>query len=141
LTSITERIRAQFDNLNIVYRVQFEAEFRAYQEIWLAAHNVFRENVILNSLQGVASRTKEQFDKFQVAQRTFSDTLVGCRPFIPEDVWRAFYDFEDVMIDDKMRQLTPIPNEELHPHREKTRLAFERCGEQVRKRLAGLLAV
>src|SRR5438270_1525962 len=58
LTEIAERIRAQFDKVNVVHRVQFEAEFRAYQSIWLGAHNVFKEFIRLNSLQHLGSRTK-----------------------------------------------------------------------------------
>ena len=38
-TEIAERIRSQFAQANVVHRVQFEAEFQAYQALWSAAHD------------------------------------------------------------------------------------------------------
>jgi hypothetical protein len=34
LTDIVEGVRAQFERANLVHRVQFEAEFRACQDVW-----------------------------------------------------------------------------------------------------------
>src|SRR4051812_41006520 len=65
LTDITERIRNQFDKVGLVHRIQFEAEFRAYQDIWRLGQNAFKENVRLNLLVVKGSRTQEQFSIFE----------------------------------------------------------------------------
>jgi hypothetical protein len=45
LTNIVEGVRAQFERVNLVHRVQFEAEFRACQDVWREANNAHREFV------------------------------------------------------------------------------------------------
>ena len=45
LTDIVEGVRAQFERANLVHRVQFEAEFRACQDVWREANNTHREFV------------------------------------------------------------------------------------------------
>src|SRR5947199_8883829 len=47
LTDIVEGVRAQFERANVVHRVQFEAEFRACQDVWREGDNTHREFVRL----------------------------------------------------------------------------------------------
>ena len=140
LTEITERIRAQFDRTNVVHRVQFEAEFRAYQETWLAAHNVFREFIRLNPMTG--PRTQPRFEEFGKAQLSFTDILVSHQPFISESVSQRFNAFEDLMIDEKERGVllaAPIPN--LAQYRQRAGQALEQCQAAIKERLSGLLVI
>jgi hypothetical protein len=142
LTEIVERIRAQFDRINVVYRIQFEAEFKAYQEMSRTAHDVFREFIRLNpAMESVGSRTNEQLKKLGDAQLAFTDALEGCKPFVPDQVWKVFYDFEGLIINEKSRGLTEMPNETRSQNRRAVELAFEQCAAEIKKRLSELLVV
>jgi hypothetical protein len=56
LTDIVERVRTQFERANLVHRVQFEAEFRACQDVWREANNTHREFVRLFPFHSVNLR-------------------------------------------------------------------------------------
>ena len=81
----------------LVHRVQFEAEFRASQDVWRVAHETFREFVRLFPLS-VGVPEEGQRAKFVDAQLALANTLEGCRPFVSPVVYKACYDFEDLMI-------------------------------------------
>jgi len=56
LTDIVERVRTQFERANLVHKVQFEAEFKACQDVWREANNTHREFVRLFPLLSVNLR-------------------------------------------------------------------------------------
>ena len=142
LTDIVERVRAQFGKASLIHRVQFEAEFRCYQDLWKSANEVHKTFVILNSLLITNSRSQVNFDKFTTAQLAYADVMEGSRPFVPDAVWKAFRGFEDLMIRDKTHGLfNVIAKESLDSYRKESRLSLEQCGEEIRKRLADLLIV
>jgi hypothetical protein len=69
LTKLTENVRSQFQRLTLVHRVQFEAEFRHYESVWRAAHNVHQSFVRLHPKDlavemGVPKPTQQTFDEF-----------------------------------------------------------------------------
>jgi hypothetical protein len=137
LTHIVEHVRAQFERANVVHRVQFEAEFRASQDLWHVTHNMFREFVRLFPLSAGAP-AEGQRKKFIDAQLAFANTLEECKPFVSLVVWKAFYDFEDLMIPWKDAE---IPLVDRNKYREEARLGFERCAAEIRKRFSELLVM
>jgi hypothetical protein len=76
--------------------------------------------------------------KFVDAQLALANTLEGCRPFVSPVVYKAFYDFEDLMISWKDDE---IPFVERRQYREEAWLSFERCAAEIRKRFSELLVV
>ena len=72
LTDIVEGVRAQFERANLVHRVQFEAEFRACQDVWREANNTHREFVRLYPV-AFGKPTPFQRGKFINAQQAFPD--------------------------------------------------------------------
>ena len=142
LTRIAGSINSKFDRLNVVHRVQFEAEFRHFQDVWLAAHKASMYFVRLYPvMDGLRTVTKEHFDEFVAACFSFAQALDASKPFISGDVWKAFYDFEDLMIDAKTRDFTATSSVDVQRHREEARLAFDRCAAAIQKRLSDTLVV
>jgi hypothetical protein len=137
LTKIVEGVRSQFERVNLVHRVQFEAEFRACQDLWRVTHETFREFIRLFPLSAGAPG-EGQRTKFVDAQLAFTNTLEECKPFVSLVVWKAFYDFEDLMIPWKDAD---IPLVERNKYREEARLSFERCATEIRKRFSELIVV
>jgi len=138
LTDIVERVRTQFDRANLVHRVQFEAEFRACQDVWHAANNTHREFVRLFPLV-FGKPTPLQRGQFTNAQQAFSDALDAGKPFMNETVWKAFSEFENSMI--VWKDVETIPKESTKEAREEARLGLERCAEEIKKRFSELLVV
>jgi len=138
LTDIVERVRAQFERANLVHRVQFEAEFRACQDVWRDAHNTHREFVRLFSI-AFGKPTPLQRGEFIKAQVAFTDALEAGKPFMNQAVWNAFSKFEDSVI--VWKDVEMIPKESIKESREEARLGLERCAEEIRKRFSELLVV
>jgi hypothetical protein len=136
LTDIVERVRTQFDRANLVHRVQFEAEFRACQDVWREANNTHREFVRLFPL-AMGKPTPWQRGQFTSAQQAFADALDAGKPFMNQTVWKAFSEFENSMI--VWKDVETIPKESTKEAREETRLALERCAEEITKRFSKLL--
>jgi hypothetical protein len=136
LTDIVERVRTQFERANLVHRVQFEAEFRACQDVWREANNTHREFVRLFPLL-FGKPTPLQRGTFISAQRAFADALEAGKPFMNQTVWNAFFEFENSMI--VWKNVEMIPKESTKESREEARLALERCAEEIRKRFSELL--
>ena len=97
LTDIVEGVRARFERANLVHRVQFEAEFRACQDVWRQANNTHQEFVRLFPLL-FGKPTPLQRGKFTNAQLAFSEALDAGKPFMNETVLKAFFEFENSMI-------------------------------------------
>src|SRR4029077_5059240 len=76
LTDIVEGVRAQFERANLVHRVQFEAEFRACQNVWREANNTHREFVRLFPV-AFGKPTPFQRGEFISAQLAFADAFGG----------------------------------------------------------------
>jgi hypothetical protein len=138
LTNIVERVRTQFERANLVHRVQFEAEFRACQDVWREANNTHQEFVRLFPLL-FAKPTPLQRGKFISAQLAFSEALEAGKPFMNQTVWKAFFEFENSMI--VWKDVEMIPKESTKESREEARLGLERCAEEIRKRFSELLVV
>jgi hypothetical protein len=138
LTDIVERVRAQFERANLVHRVQFEAEFRACQDVWREATNTHQEFVRLFPLL-FAKATPLQRGRFISAQLAFSEALEVGKPFMNQTVWKAFFEFENSMI--VWKDVEVIPKESANESREEARLSLERCVEEIRKRFSELLVL
>jgi hypothetical protein len=138
LTDIVEGVRAQFERANLVHRVQFEAEFRACQDVWREANNTHQEFVRLFSLL-FDKPTPLQRGKFMSAQLAFSQALEAEKPFMNQAVWKAFLEFESSMI--VWKDVEMIPKESIKESREEARLNLERCAEEIRKRFSQLLVM
>jgi hypothetical protein len=138
LTDIVEGVRAQFERANMVHRVQFEAEFRACQDVWREANNTHQEFVRLFSLL-FDKPTPLQRGKFISAQLAFSQALEAEKPFMNQAVWKAFLEFESSMI--VWKDVEMIPKESIKESREEARLNLERCAEEIRKRFSQLLVM
>jgi hypothetical protein len=136
LTDIVERVRTQFERANLVHRVQFEAEFRACQDVWREANNTHREFVRLYPV-GFGKPTPLQRGKFINAQQAFADALEAGKPFMNQTVWKAFFEFENSII--VWKDVEMIPKESINESREEARLGLERCAEEIRKRFSELL--
>jgi hypothetical protein len=136
LTDIIEGVRAQFERANLVHRVQFEAEFRACQDVWREANNTHREFVRLYPV-GFGKPTPLQRGKFINAQQAFADALEAGKPFMNQTVWKAFFEFENSII--AWKDVEMIPKESIKESREEARLGLERCAEEIRKRFSELL--
>jgi hypothetical protein len=137
LTDIVERVRAQFERANLVHRVQFEAEFRSCQDVWRVAHDTHREFVRLFPL-AVGVPEEGQRAKFVDAQLALANTVEQCRPFVSPVVYKAFYDFEGIMIPWKDDE---IPFVERNKYRKEARLSLERCAAEISKRFSELIVV
>jgi len=135
LTRIVEGVRSQFERVNLVQRVQFEAEFRACQDIWCDAQNAHKEFIRLFPMSDAAPAGEQQ-TKFLNAQLAFADTLERCKPFVNDALWQAFLDFENSII---MWKFGDMPKESLKESREAARLSLERCVAEIRKRFSELL--
>ncbi len=138
LTDIVERVRTQFERANLVHKVQFEAEFRACQDVWREANNTHREFVRLFPLL-FGKPTPFQRGEFISAQLAFADALEAGKPFMNQTVWKAFFEFENSMI--VWKDVEMIPKESTKESREEARLSLERCAEEIRKRFSELLVV
>jgi hypothetical protein len=136
LTDIVEGVRAQFERANLVHRVQFEAEFRACQDVWREANNTHREFVRLYPV-AFGKPTPLQRGKFINAQQAFADALEAGKPFMNQTVWKAFFEFENSII--VWKDVEMIPKESIKESREEARLGLERCAEEIRKRFSELL--
>ena len=137
LTKIVEGVRSQFERVNLVHRVQFEAEFRVCQDVWRIAHDTHREFVRLFPI-AVGPPEEGQREKFVNAQLAFTNALEGCKPFVNPEVSKAFYNFDGLMIQWKDAE---IPMVERSEHRTEARLSLERCAAEIRKRFSELLVV
>ena len=138
LTDIVERVRTQFERANLVHRVQFEAEFRACQDVWRQANNTHREFVRLFPI-AFGKPTPLQRGTFISAQLAFADALEAGKPFMNQAVWKAFFEFENSMI--VWKDVEMITKESTKESREEARLALEHCAEEIRKRFSELLVV
>jgi len=138
LTNIVEGVRAQFERANLVHRVQFEAEFRACQDVWREANNTHREFVRLFPLL-FGKPTPLQRGNFISAQLAFAEALDAGKPFMNQTVWKAFFEFENSMI--VWKDVEMIPKESTKESREEARLGLDRCAEEIRKRFSELVVM
>jgi hypothetical protein len=138
LTDVVEGVRAQFERANLVHRVQFEAEFKACQDVWREANNTHQEFVRLFPLL-FGKPTPLQRGKFISAQQAFSDALEAGKPFMNQTVWKAFFQFENSIV--VWKDVEMLPKESVKDSREEARLGLERCAEAIRKRFSELLVV
>jgi hypothetical protein len=138
LADIVEGVRAQFERANLVHRVQFEAEFKACQDVWREANNTHREFVRLFPV-AFGKPTPFQRGEFISAQLAFADALEAWKPFMNQTVWKAFFEFENSII--VWKDVEMIPKESTKESREEARLSLERCAEEIRKRFSELLVV
>jgi len=110
LTDIVEGVRAQFERANLVHRVQFEAEFRACQDVWREANNTHREFIRLYPI-AFGKSTPFQRGEFINAQQAFADALEAGKPFMNQTVWKAFFEFENSII--MWKDVEMIPKESI----------------------------
>lgn len=143
LSEITERIRIQFENVHVVHRVQFEAEFRHYGEVWLAAHKAHKQFVCLHPRGGLAllpELLQQEQEQFEKELFVFTDALNTSKPFIPQAVAQVFEEFENVMVYEKANNaFFKKPITDLQEYRAKAQAALDRCEEAIRQRLSALL--
>lgn len=143
LTDIVERVRSRFEKANLVHRIQFEAEFRHYERIWKASHVAFKAHVKLYPVAGepIPKPTQKEFDAFIRAQLDFAEAMDDCKPFIPDELWKVFYDFDTELIEAKVQGLTGTQRADVRKYRTEVRMAFEKCAARIAKRLSDLLVV
>jgi len=141
LTEIAESIRAQFNRLNVVHRVQFEAEFKAYQALWSAAHDAVVAFIRWQSL--TFETTTAEVIAFGEAQLAFANALKRNEPFIPEIVLREFKGLDELFVDVKIDYQSGLPT--LPPAKSKGRTAIEeaehRCVTAIKQRLSEILII
>jgi hypothetical protein len=137
LTNIVERVRTQFERANLVHKVQFEAEFRACQDLWRDAQNAHKKFVRLFPTWG-AGPEADQRTKFVNAQLAFADTLDGSRAFVNDAIWEAFLEFENSIIFWKHDEM---PKENVKESRDAARLSLDHCAAEIKKRFSQLLVV
>src|SRR5438046_2712739 len=111
--------------------------FESCQDVWREANNTHREFVRLFSLV-FGKPTPLQRGTFISAQLAFADALEAGKPFMNQAVWKAFFEFENLMI---VWKDVEIPKESTKESREEARLGLERCAEEIRKRFSELLVV
>ena len=138
LTEIVQGVRSQFERVNLVQRIQFEAEFRTCQDVWREANNTHQEFVRLFPLL-FGKPTPLQRGKFISAQLAFSEALEAGKPFMNQTVWKAFFEFENSIV--VWKDVEMLPKESTKESREEARLGLERCAEEIRKRFSELLVV
>ena len=141
LTEIAERIRSQFSQANTVHKVQFEAEFQAYQALWSAAHDAFVAHLRWQSLTFQTGEV--EFQAFAAAHIPFADCVVRFEPFIPESVWREFKALDEVFVDAKMDHSPGVPDmpSTKTAQREAIGQAKQKCAAAIKTRLSEVLVV
>jgi methionyl-tRNA synthetase len=141
LTEIAERIRSHFSQANTVHKVQFEAEFQAYQALWSAAHSAVVAHIRWYSL--TSQTTNADFEKFCVAQLAFADSAVRFEPFIPESVSTEFKALGELFTDAKIDNSSGIPKtpDAKMAERDAIRQAAQKCAAAIKTRLSEVLVV
>jgi hypothetical protein len=141
LTDIVERVRLQFSHVSTVHKVQFEAEFQAYQALRSAGHSVHVSYIRWRSL--TFESPPDAINDFGKKQMAFAEAVVCHEPFVPEFVWSKFKVLDelyvDVKIDARMGDLR-IPAD----HREERKAILEaeqQIVEAIKQRLASVLVV
>ncbi len=141
IREITERIRSQFDRGNVVHQVQFEVEFKAYQDIYLAAHHARAAHIKWRSVTFETGQL--QLKEFSDAQLKFVHLLEGCAPFIPLHIVAAFRRLDELFIDAKMEESLKVPpsTEVMRADRKAIDEAAQACAVQIRERLQTLVTL
>lgn len=141
IREITERIRSQFDRGNVVHQVQFEAEFKSYQEIYLAAHHAVVAHIKWRSV--TFDTGQKQLGDFSDAQLAFVHLLEGCSPFIPEHILTAFRKLDELFINAKMNDALKDHKsiEAMKADRKAIDEAAQACAVQIRERLQSLVTL
>ena len=142
LTTIVEGVKSRFERANVIHNLKLQKEFTACVNTWkeaCLAHKQFcRFHLVAqkDSKELAERALSKQVLLFKEAQVKFTDTLKENQPFILEDVWKAFEDFESELIawKDSSKQL-PTPLEA--QAREKARHALDECNRRIRNRFAG----
>jgi hypothetical protein len=141
LTDIVERVRLQFSQVNTVHRVQFEAEFQAYQALQVAAHSAYVAYVRCRSLSNdPADGTLEEF---VTAHLAFTESIVCHEPFIPDSVCSKFKALDELLLDVRMDVQLKAPKMPADRREERTaiREARQQSVEAIKQRLASVLVI
>ena len=141
LTEKVERIRSQFSQVNTVHKVQFEVEFKSYQDLWTAAHVAEVSHIRCRSI--IMDSPDEAKLEFGSSQLAFSQMLIRCEPFVPHSAWLTFKAFDDLLIDAKI-DLINDPTKtsaDLLADRKAMRSAACLCVESIKSRLSEVLVV
>jgi hypothetical protein len=141
LTRIAASINSKFDRSNVVHRVQFEAEFQAYQALWSTAHDAVVAHIRWQSLTFQA--TDATITAFGEAQLAFANSVKRYEPFVPEAVFREFKALDELFVDAKIDQQleplkAPIAKREA---RKAIDEAAQRCIAAIKQRLSETLVV
>jgi hypothetical protein len=141
LTEIAERIRSQFSQVNTVHRVQFEAEFQAYQALWSAAHDTVVAHIRWQSI--AFETTTEKLEAFAIAHVAFANAVKRFEPFIPESVCKEFMALDELFVDAKMD--VSLEGPKTPPAKSAARKAIDqaaqRCVAAIRTRLSEVLVI
>lgn len=91
----TERLRTELGKTIHVHRVQFEAEFSAYKDIWRTLIEVKKAVLSLRPVMDFhrpdetdEQRMQQRLSRFAGSYDQFLVTIEGSRPFYPEQVWK-----------------------------------------------------
>lgn len=141
LTSQVELIRSQFFQVNTVHKVQFEAEFQAYQTLWASGHEAEVAHIRCRSL--IVDSADDAKLEFGISQLAYSQMLIRYEPFIPNAVWLSFKALDELFIDAKIDLIhgTPKTPEELFADRRSMREAACVCVEAIKMRLSEVMVV
>jgi len=115
LTNLVEKVKAQFERLNAIHRVQFEAAF--------AQPNI------------------ENYTLFIETHAKFLDALEESRPFVPPSIIDTFSVFDDLMVDAKARVTSLSTIEDTKRYRLAASDALRKSADAIRTRLSKLLVL
>lgn len=141
LTDIVERVRLQFSQVSTVHKIQFEAEFQAYQALQISAHTVYVTYVRCRSLSNDPADGTLQ--EFVAAHLAFTESIVCHEPFIPDSVLSRFRALDELLLDVRMDVQLEAPKMPADRREERTaiREARQQSVEAIKQRLASVLVV
>jgi len=141
LTLIVQKVKIGFQKVLATHRVQFEAEFRYYEDVWCAARTLHKAFVKLLPLLAGVQVGDDEHKAFGETQQAFSDMMDKSQPFIAEPVWNQFQEFENVMLDEKVNKMYGLSVKDREPYRRHARETLEKCASVLRQHLSGTLEV
>lgn len=99
LALTTKAVEARLAHSSNASKLQFEHEFKAFQQIWPVAVQLYDATMNLRHANGVAN--SKRAEAFKAASEAFGTVLKLHRPFIPRDVRSTLTQFADLCEDEK----------------------------------------
>lgn len=144
-TKEIEFLKSKLDRTNVVHRIQFEAEFRLYQDLSKFGLATVRDFVRLRPTpQSGLLPPEDGKSRFSNSQLEFCDCLDASEPFIPREVFAEFSKFKEVLVKAKVDIFYADPTEpESDEERKATRKAIleglQASSAAIQRRLSTVL--